>query len=209
MPIPDGLTRVVYSGGLCTNTERWAFSLWFKRDDGTIALDFSAGEPTAATYTAWRAAFLALMRPEDSFTQLDSYLYAGGAAVQHTQATFNRPGTGTLAVQPAQIACVMTLRTALANRSGRGRIYVPARAMQLSTTTGLAIATAPNNCADALAAYLTDLHTLSAQTHPVVASPTTSSSHTITSVDVDLVPDTQRRRRNKLVSTRHSATVTG
>jgi hypothetical protein len=205
--IPDGVTRTVYSGTLCTGAERWAFSLWWFRTGPIIAFDYSAGEPSDAAYLAWRAAFLAFMRPEDAFTQLDSYLYAGGAAIQHTQTTFSHVGTSSAETLPPQCSLVLTLRTALQNRSGRGRIYVPFRGAALSTTLGTATSTIPNLASDKLAAYMDSMHAITPALHSIVVSPTTSSFQPITAVDNDLVVDTQRRRRNKMVSARHTAAV--
>ena len=206
MPIPNGVTRVVFSGTLANGLEKWAFGLWWFRPSG-IAFDFSTGEPTATSYLAFRSAFLNVMRPEDSFTDLDSYLYSGGAATQHTHATVSHPGTSSAATLPCQCSIAITLRTALATRSGRGRIYVPYDGASVSTTTRTGDSTKIDTLVDALADYYTNVIAVSVGTIPVVVSQTLASYNQITSVDADYVIDTQRRRRNKLTSARHSNAV--
>lgn len=75
----------------------------------------------------------------------------------------------------------------------------------LSTNNGLFNGTAVNAVVDNLASWF---NVFSTAAFPVVVlSQTGSSTAVVTAVDADLVPDTMRRRRNKLTSTRHSATV--
>lgn len=206
MAIPDGVTRVVYSGHTAGTSESWAFGLWLKDTTG-IAQDYNPGEPTAATYLNWRNSFLALMRPEDHLTDLDSYLYSGGVATTHTHATVSHAGTASAATLPPQCAVVLTLRTSLATRSGRGRMYLPYWGEAIDTTTRLGNATAINAAVDALALWINNLTASTPTTTGVVVSQTHGTTATITSIDADNVIDTQRRRRNKLTSTRHSHTV--
>jgi hypothetical protein len=207
MGIPNRATRIVYSGDFSGGIDRWAFSLWLGRTDDAIGQDFSTGEPTATTYVNWRTKFLALLRPEDHFTQLDSYRYSGGVAVQHTQATFTHPGTGSATTLPTECCAVMTFRTALASRSGRGRIYLPVRSLVVDTTAGTWPPTPINDVVDNLATYLTSFIGGAGSIGPVVVSPTLTAMNLITSVDADYVPDTQRRRGDRIRSTRHSHTV--
>lgn len=206
MAIPDGACRVVYSGNIAGGAEKWAFGLWFSPLGA--GFDFSGGEPSDAGYLGFRAAFLPFLTASDAYTQIDSWIYHGGIATVHTNAVFNHPGTaGGSSVQAPQVALVLTLRTATATKSGRGRIYIPARAVTMVTATGLANTTAINTLVDALATYFTNLNAFSTPIIPAVVSQTQGVARPIVSVDADGVLDTQRRRRNKLTGPRHSHTV--
>lgn len=207
MGIPAGANRIVYSGTLCNGLERWAFGLWYFREPPVAAFDFASGEPSTSAYVAWRTAFLNVMRPEDSFTDLDAYRYEGGAAVQHSHVTVSHPGTSSAATLPCQCAIAITLRTGLATRSGRGRIYVPYDGASVLTTTRTGDVTKINAIVDSLAAYYNATLALGGDIVPVVVSQTLTADNAITSVDADYVIDTQRRRRNQLTSSRHSAAV--
>lgn len=143
------------------------------------------------------------MGPTDSFTQLDSYYYAGGtAAAAHGQAPMVFAGTAPFGIHPTQIAVVATLRTALNTRRGRGRIYLPATGVQMTGTYPLLATSTVNAMLDALALMLT-ARKLDPLVAPVVVSQTGSITSPIISVDGDTIADTQRRRRNKLVTSRH------
>lgn len=223
MAIPDGVTKVVYSGSLAGTLERWAFSLYFTGYTNGGANDLVLSDwDTGAPNTQFRDAFLAMMATADSFTQLDSYFYTGGVAVNHQTLVVSHAGTGAgTGLLPKQCAVALTLRTAVSTRRTRGRIYLPCTDIPISGSTGLALSTTINNAVDKLANML-DSHKIAGLNQPVVVSqglsvhrdgsPNTTwtpFTTTITSVDADYVVDTQRRRRNKLTSARHSAAVVG
>lgn len=208
MAIPDGLVKMVLSGTLATNTEKWAVSLWHQGytlpgTGGSLDLAALVADPT---WTAVETAIKNLLTNSDSFTAIDTYYYQGGVAVAHEH--IDRAISGPDAVQPlpCQIACVLTLRTALSTRSGRGRIYLPVRRNGVTAGNGMFPSAGVNAAVDALALYATEI-TTGGTHHLVVVSQTHGSSQPVTSIDCDLVPDTQRRRRNKLVSARHSHAV--
>ena len=203
MGIPDGVTRVVLSGTLASGAETWAIGLWWHRP-GLIAFDFDSGEPGDSDYLAFRDAMLACMRSGDALTDLDSYRYSGGAATEHTHATVSHAGTASAATLPCQCAIVVTLRTALATRSGRGRIYVPYTGAAVLSTTRTGDTAVINGLVDALGAYYDAVTGDSPDTIPVVVSQTLTTYNQIVSVDADAVIDTQRRRRNQITSTRHT-----
>lgn len=209
MGVPNGVLKLVYSGLLASGAERWACSLWF---NGYTDIGGSSGtsydgthESTGTAYVAWRTAMLQLMRPEDSMQQVDAYFYSGGVATQHATAPAVHAGAGSVNTMPTQVAAVMTLRTALATRSGRGRIYLPARAVGVTPASGLFSGTLVNTAVDTLASWFTAQK--AAGFPAVVVSQTHGTFQPITTVDADGRPDIQRRRANKLVSTRHSAAV--
>lgn len=207
MSIPDGVTKFTFSGSLMSGVERWACSLYldgYAQPPGSGSFDVSLLD-TTTSWTDFRNAFLAQMIANDALTSYDAYWYQGGVAVAHAQQVVSHPGTGGTMHGPLQTAMVMTLRTATATRSGRGRIYLPCDAAAISGTTALFTSTVVNDIVDKLAAFLTSTNT--GTTSPVVVSQTQTQSRLIVSVDADYVPDTQRRRRNKLTSARHTHAV--
>lgn len=134
-------------------------------------------------------------------TGLKAYLIPANTdtAALLSEANFGSPipGTGT-SNHPAQTAMVVSLRSSVPGRSGRGRMYLPATgaaiaaAMQFSSSiiTGVAARSAQ---------LVEDLGTSSYQDvglKAVVAS--TAGARQITRVEVDNDPDTQRRRSDKL-----------
>jgi hypothetical protein len=205
MSIPSGLMKWTLSGKLSGGTERWATSFWTDGHTAADATDASvviaAGTPQ---WTAWFASVKTLMATDATITDLDAYFYSGGtAAAAHGHASITPiSGTGTF-THPNQIACVMTLRTATATRKGRGRLYLVANGVGIGA--GLFLSGAVNAVVDATATFFTGIG--GGSSGPVVLSQTAGTSARITSVDADYVPDTQRRRSQKLSSVRHSHTV--
>lgn len=205
MPIPTGVTKVVISGTLPSN-EIWQTAYW---TTGYAASDIT--DATTATLAA-SSAFVALMNAVKAangsttlITALDRYHYSGGSAADaHGHAALSYAGSGASNFHPNQIAGVCTLRTATAGRSSRGRMYWPMTSATVGST-GLFAGGQMDAITDALAAHFTALKT--ASFIPVVVSQTRNATYPITSVDNDEVPDTQRRRANKLRTPRHSATV--
>ena len=110
------------------------------------------------------------------------------------------PGVAAGAALPADVALVVSLRTLLANRRGRGRFYLPQPAVSQVTTTGRVlpdlIADLGTSLSGAWSAYNT------ASDRPVVYSRTGLITTNVTSFDVGDLFDTQRRRENKLAETR-------
>ena len=105
---------------------------------------------------------------------------------------------------PPQLAVVCSLRTDLATRAGRGRMFWPGPASDALTDGTLG--------ATPIAAFVTAGSALfsamgASSLIPVLYSRTTTLVQVITSFDIGSVLDTQRRRRDKLVETRTSATV--
>jgi hypothetical protein len=118
------------------------------------------------------------------------------------------PGAG-VGTAPAQIACAVTLRTALARgRGSRGRFYVPAPAVMTSLgTDGRLTTEQAGNLATGAAALLNDINTtywardggLRVAMRVGVASDIgTGIFQPATAVEVGRVPDTIRSRRSSL-----------
>jgi hypothetical protein len=205
MSIPDGLAKYVISGTMATGKEIFACSFWVS---GWVEADFPTDTVWTGTIpTNWSDFLTAIGSVNSSavvVTAVDGYYYSGGAAVKHAHSDVSYSGTGTPGL-PSQSAIVLTTRTPLATRSGRGRIYIPVTKYTVLDGDGMLLATNRDNLVDKFAALLTFWN--SGGLHPVVVSQTTSSTQQITSVDADRVIDTQRRRRSKLTTTRHAHSV--
>lgn len=129
---------------------------------------------------------------------------ATGLQLTKTSSPLALPGTNAGDCLPFQCAPVVSFRTAVATRAGRGRIYAPSLGVdqQAGGTLISSAQTALLNGAVAMFAALTGGGFTGS-----LYSYTTHAETSITSVDVGNVIDTQRRRRNKLVETRVSANV--
>lgn len=120
------------------------------------------------------------------------------------EATVALPGTAPDPAMPADVALVVSLRTALANRSGRGRFYLPQPAAATLTADGRLSAAQQSSAVEAARAAFA---AFVATGDPVVYSRTMRATTRVTSLDIGDLFDTQRRRENALTQVRISATV--
>lgn len=107
---------------------------------------------------------------------------------------------------PLQTTPVLSLRTALAGPSFRGRMYLPPVTSNIIDDDGYLIAGYRNNFVDAYAAFITAVQGATAWDAGVYSRRLTSFTP-LASVDMGSVLDTQRRRRNELVEARYSSAV--
>ena len=109
-------------------------------------------------------------------------------------------GTGGMSC-PATTAVVLSLYTSQQSRSGRGRLYWPALALSLVSTTGRITPATTAGLAAGGVNLLTTIESLapaSANARAIVRSRTTHASWEVTSVRVGDVPDSLRGRKNAL-----------
>jgi len=107
-------------------------------------------------------------------------------------------GTADAANLPTECALVVSLRTANAGRSGRGRMYLPALGTNEVLGDGRCTSGATDDISQASATYLGPL-TIGAETYTaVVASTTKELLQPILFTRVGDVFDVQRRRRNQI-----------
>lgn len=180
--------------------ETWTFRL---HTEGNISL--------SAAQSAWDAAITAFASTEYLATLCTDVEFAEtttaeldlgtGRQLQKVLAGRTEAGTSTAACLPFQCTPVVSLRTAFATRSGRGRFYAPSPAVD-QQAGGRLVAAAQNALADAAEGMLTTLQGLN--TIPVLVNQATLARTVITSLDVGDVIDTQRRRRNQLIESRVS-----
>lgn len=203
MTIPVGVNRIVITGHLSTN-EIFATSFWTQ---GNIP-----GSQALANVFAANVASLFAVRPLgqvkfmlDSASGYDSvktYHYpTGGPAATYLgiAAIAGGTGAGTGTSLPLQGAIVASLRTQLAGRSHRGRMYFPCVA---ETLTNHQLGSArTNTLAPDVAGFFSDVKANGSVGIPVIVSQVGGGSYTpITSVIVDSRLDIQRRRANKQVA---------
>lgn len=122
-----------------------------------------------------------------------------GLQTQLAEDTVSHPGAATGNALPADCAITVSLRTPLANRSGRGRFYLPQPAASTSAADGrIAAATVTGLVAALEPAW----QTYGAWGTPVIYSRTMRATQIISSFNVGDLYDTQRRRENKLPESR-------
>lgn len=183
--------------------EIWQFGL---HSDGALSLAAAQSAWMSAVTDFLSVAYLGDLCADVAFTEATTAELDPATGLQLTKASDPRSevGTSTAACLPFQVTPVVSLRTAVANRSGRGRFYAPSPAVD-TQAGGRMTAGSQGNLADSAAAMLTSLDGAGLQ--PVLFSRTTFNTTPITSLDVGDVLDTQRRRRNQLIETRTSRPV--
>jgi len=136
-----------------------------------------------------------------SATEIDPLTGKNLGQVVNTQTLVGTDATGPV---PPQCAVVVSLRTNLFNKAGRGRFYLPALATdkvsagRILTAARDSIAVASQKMVQSLngAGYTVVVYHRSAKTHD-----------NVTQVSVGDVFDTQRRRRDKLIEVRNTLSV--
>jgi len=109
---------------------------------------------------------------------------------------------------PNQICMVVSLRTEHAGRRFRGRMYLPVNASALTLGTAQWTGTQTAIVANTWAAYFNDWNGSGDNgTISVVSRVGAGEATPVSGVLVDTIPDTQRRRRNKLAAVGISAAV--
>jgi len=157
-----------------------------------------AGTPTGALNAAYSTGVRIDTATASLLTQ------TSGQQTARADVAVNLVGTSAEDSLPPQIAIVVSLRTELANRAGRGRFYLPSPATN-AVTAGRLTTAIQQNVVNAMTRMFASLD--SAGITPILFSRTTFQNTTVTSFNVGDVFDTQRRRRNQLVETRISGTV--
>lgn len=217
-PVPYDMTHLVY-GGTIAGSQKWSIGFWLY-----TPLSGAWGLPNQATWTAslralgetWWGSVMTIATADTVFLTTATYLYLAGdtTAAQVATATPSTGyvGTGTV-VLPAQTSLVATLRTAVAGRSYRGRLYFPMTGGAL--TTGHQTATAKcDSLATATKTLIDGINALvpTGGNPPSVRVSVRSGaggghSTPVTQVAVNSLPDTQRRRTGSILPS-YTATAT-
>lgn len=195
--------------GHCAAGDIFVFSWW---SDTSVSIDTSQSNavawaealwagPTAGTgYTAYTTADVGIDR-----ITTGEITMATGQQQALRETTTAIAGTATGPSQPAEVALVVSLRTALANRTGRGRFYLPQPSVEALDDDGTLLAAAQTAIVDALESAWAAAN--GAGESPVVYSRTAKATREITSFDVGDVFDIQTRRQNSLTQQRVSAAM--
>lgn len=208
---PAGTVKIIMSGGL-PGGESWSTS--FALNPGNVAMDnteltntLTAVDQAMGAGGGFYAELAAINPSSVTLTKLTGYQYQGGikAATQAEITSVGLPNHTNALTLPNQISAVLSLRTGRPGRAYRGRMYVPVLACQM-TANGTANTTLLNLVADGLATSFGTINA-SGQGKVVIGSQTSGQWVQVTSVQVDNVLDTQRRRRDKLTGTIHTASV--
>lgn len=203
MGLPADVTRVALQGVIGTS-EIFETGFWMRGlivPDNAAANTFCEALSTALlAQTSAMTKVKSIMNNVTRFTKIRSYTYASGfPATAIGEADFAASGTGSTP-SPWQMSIVATLRTGLAGRQNRGRMYFPATGIGVGTngylSGGIDVDLAP-----AVAQLLDAANDVETLASVVVVSQTATAAHPVTAVSVDNKPDIQRRRANKLIAT--------
>lgn len=210
MPVSQ-VTALLEFSGTVRGAGVWATGLWMTT--GTFPADPQTGVQTVATAAAaafddlWTGGLGAMNTADTSFLSASCRLYAAGATASTAVATAPTPssevGSGTDSSAASQ-ACVVTLQSPAAGRSGRGRMYMPATAALGTGGEAHAFPVAKvNNLVAACVAFfiatesfsLDDSHALA----PVVRSLKQGTVHPFKMFKIDCRPDRQEHRERGIV----------
>lgn len=179
--------------------------------DGSTMAGLTAAVSNARTF-GLTTAYLGNYQNSVSWVQADCYQVDinTDAAIDHGIVTGAL--TGTLSASqalPTEVACVLSERTAVLLRRGRGRMYLPPPGVTLMDSGGLFTSGFRTACVTAWKNYFNSL--MGSGFTPSVRGLSTPGPgyvmRPIVSIDVGSVPDVQRRRRSSIAETRTSATL--
>lgn len=208
--------KLVIGGTIGGGVEEWSTSCHYSYPTGEVdgdALSTWAGEVKTlfGAITAYPE-LKTVLSSAVTIGNVSAYGYpaSGPAEFVGTSGNVAQPGTGSASLPP-QIALTATLRTALAGRRNRGRMYWPAMGADFGISAGQSFRY-PNGgaLADDIASYLTSIGDAwpgPTAIVPVVYSAVADTLTPVSEVSVGDVFDTQRRRRDEMVENYQSAPV--
>ena len=194
--------------GHCASGDIFVFTMWCLSSQGlgpihTAAQDWVNtlwnGDGTNSGYATLTTANVGI----DLVSTSEVDPLTGKQSIQD-ETSVNHPGTATGTDLPADVAIVVSERSAQATRSGRGRFYLPQPyAGVLGNGGRLASATTTTIANIAQSAYVA----LQTSATPVIYSPTYRTSYPVERIDVGDLADTQRRRENALQVARERRSI--
>jgi len=187
-----------------TNDGGWSFGVWTTNtgDDAAAALT----KFQTAVAAMWASGIDAFISDQIAYTaqKVVTVDQSTGKQITRADGAVTDAGADTGESLPPQVALAVTLRTALATRAGRGRIYLPPFAVsqvvnsRMNATHKGTTLTAVKGMFDTL---ISDGHT------PVLYGRTAHTVTPITTLALGDVFDTQRRRRDAYAETYTSTAV--
>ena len=193
--------------GNLASGDTFSFSWW---SDNSLTIDSSHGNAITWAETLWNGqdtlpGYATLCSDGVSIQRITTGEISPLTGQQQTlrESNVNIPGTSESSALPADVAIVVSLRSPVANRTGRGRFYLPQPTTNALTAVGRLDETAQDTIVDALTAAWTQAN--AAGENPVIYSRTQRATREINSFNVGDLFDTQRRRENALTENRVSA----
>lgn len=193
--------------GHCSAGDIFVFSWW---SDSSVSIDTSQSNAVSWANAVWAGA--AGVDGLSTFTTpnvgLDRITTGEINPLTGQQLALRETGSALVGAAagnplPPEVALVVSLRTALANRTGRGRFYLPQLAATALDADGLLSDAAQTGLVNALQDAWSGSN--AAGENPVVYSRTARATRVITSFDIGDVFDVQTRRQNSLTQQRTSA----
>jgi hypothetical protein len=193
--------------GILASGDQFSFSWW---SDNSLTIDSSHGNAITWAETLWNGqdtlpGYATLCSAGVSIQRVTTGEISPLTGQQQTlrESNVDIAGTSEANALPADVAIVVSLRSPVANRTGRGRFYLPQPTTNALTAVGRLDETAQSTIVDALTAAWTQAN--AAGENPVIYSRTQRATREITSFNVGDLFDTQRRRENALTENRVSA----
>ena len=193
--------------GNLASGDQFSFSWW---SDNSLTIDSSHGNAITWAETLWNGqdtlpGYATLCSADVSIQRITTGEISPLTGQQQTlrESNVDIAGTSEANALPADVAIVVSLRSPVANRTGRGRFYLPQPTTDALTAVGRLDETAQSTIVDALLAAWTQAN--AAGENPVIYSRTQRATREITSFNVGDLFDTQRRRENALTENRVSA----
>lgn len=193
--------------GILASGDQFSFSWW---SDNSLTIDSSHGNAITWAETLWNGqdtlpGYATLCSADVSIQRITTGEISPLTGQQQTlrESNVDIAGTSTSNALPADVAIVVSLRSPVANRTGRGRFYLPQPTTDALTAVGRLDETAQSTIVDALLAAWTQAN--AAGENPVIYSRTQRATREINSFNVGDLFDTQRRRENALTENRVSA----
>jgi len=194
------------TSAILASGEEAEFTFWLTAGDTADAV---SAYNAWSTYLAGSATWKGLFTTTTSFREgiVHSVDQATGTVTYTSPAGSAYAGAGLGGAIPPQCAEVITLRTARAGSSYTGRMYLPSTSDITLTANGRLLTSAYSDLCDEMAAAFTAAKAAASGVEVLVYSRLHRTVAFVTSIDCGDVFDTQRRRRDKLVEIRHSATI--
>ena len=193
--------------GILASGDQFSFSWW---SDNSLTIDSSHGNAITWAETLWNGqdtlpGYATLCSADVSIQRITTGEISPLTGQQQTlrESNVNIPGSAEANALPADVAIVVSLRSPVANSTGRGRFYLPQPTTDALTAVGRLDETAQSTIVDALLAAWTQAN--AAGENPVIYSRTQRATREINSFNVGDLFDTQRRRENALTENRVSA----
>lgn len=201
----DSRHYYVQWGGTMPGGDEWSCGLRVAPiNPATAANDPLLLNGYSAAVEAWHQNGLTSPRAKLTFTKVNLVGTDGRYvdAVTHEHVHANVAGNGVDGRTPSnQVALAVSLVTGVSRGPAhRGRFYMPLPTLTLGTD-GRFVAAEVDACNDAATAFLTALNAVSSNHDVAIYSRKDgrAAHRLVTGMETGRVPDTQRRRRNKLV----------